>query len=297
MVYGSAGAIKNVRVMKVFINDVVIRNMNLADMQTALDWAAAEGWNPGLHDAKAFYYTDPGGFFMATINGRPAGIISAVAYDETYGFIGFFIVRPEYRGNSLAMLLGKKAFDYLGNRTIGLDGVVNRLENYRAFGFEVAHNNTRFAGVAGGKADKRVMALNDIPFNRLLAYDKAVSGFQRQTFLTHWINQPGCYALALPDGSGNLLGYGVIRPCRTGYKIGPLFADGGENALVLFGSLCNCVRGEQVFLDVPEHNQQALQMAGAAGMEPVFSTARMYSHGMPASDNGSVFGITSFELG
>jgi len=283
--------------MKIFINDVVIRNMNLADMQTALDWAAAEGWNPGLHDAKAFYYTDPGGFFMATINGRPAGIISAVAYDETYGFIGFFIVRPEYRGNSLAMLLGKKAFGYLGSRIIGLDGVINRLENYRAFGFGVAHNNTRFTGLAGGKTDGRVTDLNDIPFNRLLAYDKAVSGFQRQTFLTHWINQPGCHALALPDEKGELRGYGVIRPCRTGYKIGPLFAADKDIALTLFGSLCHCVSGEQVFLDVPEHNLQALQMARTAKMEPVFSTARMYSHGIPATDNGSVFGITSFELG
>lgn len=283
--------------MKVFINDVVIRNMNLSDMQMALDWADAEGWNPGLHDAKAFYYTDPGGFFMAVIHGRPAGMISAVAWDDAYGFIGLFIVRPEYRGNSVAKLLGKRAFSYLGNRTIGLDGVIERLDNYRAFGFEVAYHNTRFSGIAHGQRHSEILPLNDIPFNRLMAYDYSVSGFQRRIFLTHWINQPGCHALSLPDQQGNLKGYGVIRPCRSGYKIGPLFADDDASARLLFDSLCHQVAGQQVFLDVPENNPLAASMARESGMKPAFSTARMFLRGNPTHNSAAVYGITSFELG
>lgn len=293
----SCGEIINQLTMKVFINDVVIRNMNLSDMQTALDWADAEGWNPGLHDAKAFYYTDPDGFFMATIHGQPAGIISAVAYDQGYGFIGFFIVRPEFRGSQLAMLLGRKAFNYLGNRIVGLDGVVERLENYKAFGFQVAHHNTRFSGLAEGEMDENIVSLHDIPFNKLLDYDQYITGFQRKTFLTHWINQPGCHAFCYPDKAGNLQGYGVIRPCRTGYKIGPLFANNQQIARQLFGSLCHSVQNCNVYIDIPEHNHLSVKMALEAGMTKVFSTARMYLHGTPSSRDSSMFGITSFELG
>lgn len=283
--------------MKTIVNDVVISTMNLSDMQMALDWADAEGWNPGLHDAQAFYYTDPGGFFMARLNGHPAGIISAVAYDDRFGFIGFFIVRPEYRGHSLAMLLGRKAFSYLGKRNIGLDGVPERLDNYRAFGFSVAHGNTRYTGTASGIVDARVVPLIDVPFSALLAFDHRVSGFQRQTFLAHWINQPGCHALSIPDEEGKLLGYGVIRPCRRGYKIGPLFASRPDVARILFDNLCGRVKGEQVFVDVPDNHEVSTTMVTQAGFLPVFSTARMYSGGIPASETESIYGITSFELG
>lgn len=283
--------------MEMLPNNVLIKSMRLSDMQTALDWADSEGWNPGLHDAYAFYYTDPNGFFIATINGKPAGIISAVAHDDKYGFIGFFIVKPEYRKTSLAMLLGKTAFAYLGSRNIGLDGVPERLENYKAFGFSIAHKNTRYQGIASGRSNPGIIPLKEIPFSQLLAYDMKIIGFNRQSFLPHWINQPGSHALACRDEDGTLKGYGVIRPCRSGYKIGPLFACDNQVADELFNNLCCLVSGEPFYLDVPDPNTFSAAMAHRAGMKPVFSTARMYSKFHQRTDEQSVYGITSFELG
>ena len=43
-------------------DNFVVRNMTEADLAPALEWAAAEGWNPGLHDAHCFYAADPQGF-------------------------------------------------------------------------------------------------------------------------------------------------------------------------------------------------------------------------------------------
>ena len=42
---------------------LVLRRMTEADLALALEWAAAGGWNPGLHDANCFYAADPEGFF------------------------------------------------------------------------------------------------------------------------------------------------------------------------------------------------------------------------------------------
>jgi len=33
---------------------LVVRPMSEAELDLALDWAGAEGWNPGLHDARCF---------------------------------------------------------------------------------------------------------------------------------------------------------------------------------------------------------------------------------------------------
>ncbi len=62
------------------------------DVDFALELAAREGWNPGIHDADCFYYTDPQGFFIGELDGEPIGCITAVSYEDSFGFIGLYIV-------------------------------------------------------------------------------------------------------------------------------------------------------------------------------------------------------------
>ena len=73
-------------------------------MDFAIELAAAEGWNPGIHDANCFYCTDPDGFFIGLLNGRIIGCISAVSYDGVFGFLGLYIIVPEYRGRGCSRL-------------------------------------------------------------------------------------------------------------------------------------------------------------------------------------------------
>ncbi len=48
-----------------------IRTMTADDLRLALDWAAAEGWNPGLEDAFCFATIDPDGLLMGFVDGEP----------------------------------------------------------------------------------------------------------------------------------------------------------------------------------------------------------------------------------
>jgi len=65
-----------------------VRRMRREEVRLAVEWAAEEGWNPGLHDAECFFETDPEGFFAGELNGMLMGSISAVAYDGHFGFAG-----------------------------------------------------------------------------------------------------------------------------------------------------------------------------------------------------------------
>ena len=104
-------------------------------------------------------------------------------------------------------------------------------------------------------------------------------------------------ALALTGGDG-LRGYAVGRPCRVGVKIGPLFADDPSVAQALFDALCASVpAGASLYLDVPEPNGAAVELARRAGMTVVFETARMYAGRAPDVPVERVFGVTTFELG
>ena len=78
------------------LGDFHIRLMRRDELAFAIELAAREGWNPGLHDAECFFEADPGGFFIGELTGQPIGCISAVSYGEYYGFVGLYFVRPEF---------------------------------------------------------------------------------------------------------------------------------------------------------------------------------------------------------
>jgi hypothetical protein len=67
----------------------VVRTMRPDEVALAIDWAAAEGWNPGLNDAACFAAAAPDGFLLGELAGAPAASLSIVNYDERFSFLGF----------------------------------------------------------------------------------------------------------------------------------------------------------------------------------------------------------------
>ena len=262
----------------------------------SVEWAAAEGWNPGLHDPHCFREADPAGFFVGVCRGEPVACLAAVAYDERFGFIGLYIVKPAFRGQGFGLRIWQHGVRYLGDRNIGLDGVVARQASYAKSGFRLAYRNIRYQGRVDGIGCAHVAAAADVPFEQLLAYDRRCFPAARERFVSVWIAQPDAVALATIDG-GRVAGYGVIRRCKVGCKIGPLFADDAGIATELFHALAAQMPGEVITLDVPETNPAAVALAERHGMSSVFETARMYTKEVPAIAIDRVFGVTSFELG
>jgi len=272
--------------------------MTKSDLDIAISWAATEGWNPGLHDRDAFYNTDPKGFFIGFLDGKPISCISAVSYGKDFGFIGFYIVHSDHRNKGYGIKIWDKAINYLKTQNIGLDGVVAQQENYKKSGFKLAYKNIRYQGI--GKQyeinSNNIVKLNLISFKELVQYDKKFFPVPRPQFLENWITEHESLALGFL-ANNKLTGYGVIRRCIAGYKIGPLFADDKIVAEKLFKSLNNFVVGSQIFLDIPEVNKEALELVGEYKMKPMFETARMYTKKPPIINLNKVFGVTTFELG
>jgi hypothetical protein len=276
-----------------------IRTMTRAEVDLAVDWAASEGWNPGLHDVDCFYVTDPNGFFIGLLNDKPIGCISAVSYDESYGFIGFYIVKPNYRKRSFGIPLWNKAMERLSGRNIGLDGVVAQQDNYKKSGFRLAHRNIRYEwrSTRSQEEAQGTIELSELPIEDIVMYDAKLFGNRRDPFLKCWISRPGSVALGIVQ-KDKLRGYGVLRRCRNGFKVGPLFADSANLAEILFLALtADLPVDTPTFLDVPEINPQAMRLAEKFGMTKVFETARMYTKEEPSVPLHQWFGVTTFELG
>jgi hypothetical protein len=280
---------------------MLVRPMTRAELELGLDWAAAEGWNPGLHDADSFLAADPEGFLLGLLDDEPVGMLSAVRYGGHFGFIGFYIVRPPMRGRGHGIALWRAGMQRLAGRLVGLDGVVAQQSNYRQSGFVLAWNNMRCEGIAHRADLPALPGVNlehvDRVDDELVAYDADFFPDSRRAFIESWVTQRDSTAMALRRDK-RVAGFGVIRPCRVGFKIGPLFADGADLANFLFLALISHVSpGEPIYLDVPSVNPLALDLVRLHGLQPVFETARMYTGPAPSLPLRRLFGITTFELG
>lgn len=283
------------------------RPMTAQDIVTAVQWAADEGWNPGLDDAACFAAQDPDGFIGGYLDGRMVASISVVNYGETLAFLGFYMVRPEHRGKGLGYALWQAGIAHAGDRLIGLDGVPAEQENYKRSGFAFAYRNIRFGGMLRTRsglippldvATEPVSVLTD----EIAAFDRALFPAERRAFLKAWLGGAGHIARVARRG-GAVVGLGVARPCRSGWKIGPLFADDTGIADALMDDLLEAIGAEtdqgavECYLDVPEPNAAAVDLARRLDMEPGFETARMYTGPAPDLPLDRIFGVTSFELG
>jgi GNAT superfamily N-acetyltransferase len=275
-----------------------IRVMRPGEIAIAADWAAAEGWNPGLADPACFATVDADGFFIGELDGKPAATISCVNYDARFAFLGFYIVRPDLRGRGYGLRIWNAAVAHAGARVIGLDGVVERQDDYKKSGFQLAYANIRYGGAIAAPAapPAGVIALSEVPLAAVEADDASVFPAPRAAFLQVWLSAPGHLGRALMR-EGRLAAWGVIRPCRKGFKIGPLVADDRTAAETIVAALVSDVGGNEVFLDVPSVNRDAVALAEGRGLAPVFETARMYTGEIRPLRLQRLFGVTTFELG
>jgi ribosomal protein S18 acetylase RimI-like enzyme len=273
--------------------------MTRGEVELAVEWAAREGWNPGLMDADCFHGADAGGFLIGHVGGKPAAVISAVSYGAALGFIGFYIVDPEFRGQGHGWRIWQAGMARLAGRVVGLDGVVAEQANYAKSGFVLVHRNIRHGGtprIDGRAATTMLLDADRVPIEQLIDYDARHFSVPRPDFLRCWLRPERRHGkVAMRDGA--IAGLGVIRECRQGCKIGPLFADDETIADEIFRALVPHGKGGAVYLDTPQTNPAAVALAERHGLAPVFETARMYQGKALNLPIDRIFGITTFELG
>ncbi len=283
------------------MSDYIIRTMSQQELANyPLTWAETEGWRPGLHDADYFYPTDPSGFFLGVLDGEPIAAISGVKYGNNFGFVGLYLVKPEYRGQGYGFKMWQHAINSLAGRNMGLDGVIAQQTNYQKSGFKIAYRNLRFETLGlGEKAlnNSEIIELNSTHSFQVQNYDIPCYPANRQDFIKRWLNQKQGRALGIIKNQ-ELTAYGVIRACHGGYRIGGWYADNKEQAeILLLALLHSAPLNSPVWIDMPETNTDALVLADKYQMTIVFEAARMYTNDSPIINSTKIFANTSLELG
>lgn len=267
------------------------RVMTVADLQRVLDWAAAEGWNPGLDDAGAFHAADPEGFFIACADSEPIAAISVVNHTDSFAFLGLYLCLPEWRGRGLGLALWRHALAHAGQRCIGLDGVPAQQENYARSGFVKSGETVRYAGRVSSASTLRDLRPAEIP--ALVALEAQASG-QHKPYLAGWFAGTDTRLTLVLERAGRIAGFATIRACRAGAKIGPFWAEDVDAAHQVMAA--TGVFGEEVVIDVPERSDLLTGLCREWRMTPGFATARMYRGAGPIQRD-RLFSVATLELG
>ena len=122
-----------------------IRLISINEIQEVTNWARLEGFSPGMDDVSIYRNTDKQGVWVACLDNNPIGSIACIKYNSSYGFIGLFIVKKEFRNNGYGVRLWKHALEYLKNvDCIGLEAAPDRLNDYAKWGFRKSSITNRW---------------------------------------------------------------------------------------------------------------------------------------------------------
>jgi GNAT superfamily N-acetyltransferase len=277
---------------------LTIRNFKLQEMVFPMEVAFKEGWNPGLYDGMAFYQADPEGFFLAEQEGGMAGGISAVKYGHRLAFIGGHFVLPPFRGRGIGRALWEHALAAAGSRVVGVNGLPDGKGFYEAYGFKAAYNIIRYGGriFPESRFSGDVCSAQDVDLGQLTAFDAGFFGASRGTFLKAWLAAPGLESACLLK-EGQLQGWGCMRRCRQGWRLGPVFAQHHALAEEILRHLALKTIGESVYIDITEANVQSIRLAFAMGMIPWGARLRLYKGDQPPQPLDKIYGFTTLDIG
>ncbi len=271
------------------------RTMSLVELGTVLDWAADEGWNPGLDDAEAFRAVDPDGFVIALDGETPAAAISVVNHSPGFAFLGLYLCKPQYRGRGIGLGVWRTAIAHAGNRTIGLDGVPDQQENYARSGFAHAGATIRYSGRVPGRVDPAVRRAEEADIQTLVVLEAAASGWAKETYMSTWFSPTDTRITYVLEAESRIAGCVTVRRCRAGAKIGPLVAESPGVAERLIAHAA-AVFDTGIMIDVPSTSAPLDTLCQRFGLTPCFRTARMY-RGDTSRPASFLYAVTTLELG
>ncbi len=273
---------------------MTVRRMGRDDLDRVLDWAAAEGWNPGADDAAAFLAADPDGFFVKDVDGRSVAAVSVVNHSPEFAFLGLYICQPDFRGQGLGLEVWNAGMAHAGTRCVGLDGVPDQQSNYMRSGFTRHGRTTRYRGwlERGAQSDAGAHHPED-----LLRADRNATGIDRKRFADTWFaGTPTRQTVPLRAGRSEPA-FATFRKCREGIKIGPFHAETAELAEAVLACVPANMAEGPAFIDIPETAPRLAELVSARGFEPVFETARMYTGNPPRAQPPLYHAVATLELG
>ncbi len=166
------------------------------------------------------------------------------------GNIGMVITSPRLQTQGAALWLMQNIFSEMGNRNKSLISTREAYRLYISMGFQTVYpiyHHDGFVKSAPVSPD-HARQINADDFAAIAALDKAATGLDRSSLLTH-ILQLG-HGTVLTQ-NGEVTGFALCRQFGRGHVIGPLVALDQQDAIALIAPIVEDHQGRFLRLDTP----------------------------------------------
>lgn len=249
-----------------------VRAFTLDDLDFGFRLKEQAGWNQTLADWRRLLRLQPEGCLLAEWEGRPAGTVVVCGFGPV-AWIAMMLVEESLRGRGLGRALMERALalaEELGAASVRLDATPLGQPLYERLGFAPDYSLTRYGGALRG-VDSPGQELLEVTADEAGQLDQPATGADRRRLLDAlWEEQPGWGVIR----DGEFAGYYTARPGSRATHLGPCVADAAAGP-VLLGDAFRRFAGRPVFLDIPEPNAPANELAQAAGLAPQRRLLRM----------------------
>ncbi|RLV60303.1 GNAT family N-acetyltransferase [Parashewanella curva] len=285
--------------------ELVFREANQDEISLLFNGIIKEGWNPGIHDIHTYPDCTNTHFAVALHQDQPVSFASYIIYQQKYAFAGCYLVlNPEQRGQGFGLALTNHLLDEMkqkGVKVIGIDGVVAQRDNYAKKGFVDAYLHRQFYyQVQGHESIDENVSLTCPEIDTLTAFEAPFVPEPRSAFWQTWaVNDPSKKFACIHDSYGELSGFACLRKAVNGYRVGPIYAEGVDEAIELLHGLAAQVPVESIlYIDIPEGNPAGSHFIHQAELtENQFDCMRMYKGKQPQLNVKGIFGVCTLEMG
>lgn len=260
---------------------VVIRSMQQADVETLMLIKEAEGWNQTEEDWQLMMVHDPELCLVAIVDNQIVGSVTALNYNNQVAWIGMMLVSKGFRGLGIGKLLLRTVIGKLkACSSIKLDATPSGKLVYNKLGFVKEYEIYRMAtldlpAAPGYENTGDILPVSGEGRAAVAKIDLKVFGSDRSGLIRILIsNHPGM-AWLLKD-ENQITGYILGRKGSRYTHIGPLFAPTVNDAKALISNTLKYLAGQPVVLDVPEYQQALKDWLPSLGFTTQRPLTRMY---------------------
>ncbi|MDA7680456.1 GNAT family N-acetyltransferase [bacterium] len=251
----------------------------------ALHWLRSlAGWNQTVGQWIAFLSSPSAVVFVACSGTSVIGVSTIWNYQGRLAWIGMVIVHPAYRRRGIARCLLNRCLEFTSQRGVdfvGLDATPAGRPLYHSLGFVEGEPLDRWVLEASKlrvrpRASLEVCVIEEgresIAMLLKGEFDRLSFGVDRTDLLMSLLSE--CRSsVVLREGSGEELGYGVLRHGARHSYLGPVVAESKVSGRVIVTQLLGREHNGSVIWDLPIKNDAAVELAvelGFCRQRPLF---------------------------
>ena len=252
-----------------------------------------------MNDMRAYFALQSESFFLAEIDGEPAGMVGAVNYGS-FAFVGMMAVNPRFQHQGLGYVLMERLLARIEEwkvPVISLDASAAGAGLYPRFGFK-DFDKVLSLQLTGPRPicsmPKEVQALGSKDLDILTEFDRPLFGGNRGPVLKALLRDFQGRAYGVFFKSGQLKGYVFAQPTR----LGPWVALDPESAELLLRAALSLAPDYNPSVILPEVNAAGGKLLEHFGYQIKLVNRHMYRGRLPLPGQRVFFyGQTSFGLG